>query len=170
MNNDETYTGSGDLTFNLVAGKKLFFEARVKLTEPTANEANIVVGLNATLAANLMQDNGAGPASSIDQILLYKLDGEAVWRMSTSDGTTQNLESNIGSFSSGSWQRVGFAAIPADGNNFTVYGFVDDVLGGAVTLDITNVGDLRVVGGVKSGAAEAQTLNWDYVAISGDRP
>src|SRR6185295_1095980 len=62
--NDEFYLASIGESWLFQAAKRLWFEAKIELTEAATNASNILVGLSDANGANTLLDNGGGrPAS-----------------------------------------------------------------------------------------------------------
>lgn len=167
--NDETYISSMHEIFKFETNKNFFFEARVKLTEANTDDANIIIGLSDTVAADSLVDNGAGPMASYDGVVFFKVDGGTVWQFETSNAGTQNTNTNIGSFTSGSWHKLGFFYDYNDGVTAIVTPFLDGVAGTAKNLTIAGLAEMHVLMGVKAGDTNAETLLVDYVHALKDR-
>lgn len=142
---------------------KIYFEARVKITEANTtddDDANVFVGLTADTAATAvpMQAAEAGP-TAVDHIAFWKLGGGTVWQYGTSDGSTQDTGSTGVTRVSGSWVRLGFIA---DVNQVVFY---VDGLKVATVADAADIPDqeMHIVFHVKNGAAGAQILDVDWV-------
>jgi hypothetical protein len=167
--NDETYVGSIYQSWKFDTDKHLWFNIRLKLTEANTDDANIIAGLSDTFGADLLQDNGAGPAASFDGAVFYKLDGGSVWRFLTSNAASQNDASNVGSFSDGNFQSLAFHYDPNDGVTAKVTPYVDGVAKPPLNLTISGLEEMNIVFGVKNGGANAETLQVDYVSVTQER-
>ena len=88
---NESYCHSVAEIFKVAAGKPIRFKARIKASEAgtDGNENNIIIGLSDTVAANFLVDAGAGPPASYDGIVIFKVDGESVFQLETSNATSQ---------------------------------------------------------------------------------
>ena len=148
-------------SWDLANGKELWFEARVKLTEANTDDANILIGLCDTPGADVLKDDGGGPADSYDGIVFAKVDGGTVWQFETSNSTAQTTTADAGDFSSGEWHRVGFHY---DGDT-TVTPYLDGVAGTAHTVSYTGWAEMEFVASVKNGDSNIETLMIDYVKI-----
>lgn len=74
--------------------KPNFFEALVQYTEANTDDANVFIGLSSALGADMMVDNGAGPATSFSGCGFYKTDSDPngnYWKIVVSLGSTQTL-------------------------------------------------------------------------------
>lgn len=86
--NDEAYLGLRNLVFTPAAGKTFVMRARMQYSEVNTDDANVAVGFSSSVAANLLLDDGAGPKSSGTHFLIYKVDGETVWRCQARNQST----------------------------------------------------------------------------------
>ena len=156
-------------------GAACFFEAKFQLTEADTNAANWLIGFQdkAGTTTTTLQDNGAGPAASIDMAAIYKVDGSMFFRYGISRTTAQALTTTTTAFASATDYRLGilYNGMPiTSGGGGRVFFFVNGVLigtaGGAASGD-----ELKIPNGlmyptllVKSGSATGtQTMLVDYM-------
>jgi len=166
---DECYISSVAENWLFSTTKKLFFEARVKLTEANTDDANIIVGLSDTVAADSLRDAGAGPMQSYDGAVFFKVLDEAVWQFEASNAAVQDTEASIGAFSDGAWQTLGFLYDYNDGVTATITPYVDGVAGTAVSLTIAGLAEMHILLGVKAGGGNEEALLVDYVHVVTER-
>lgn len=162
--NDETYVDSVNEAFLAAQGKTITFEARVKCND-TGDEANLIVGLSAAVAANHLQDNGGGPPASYDGIVFFKVDGGTVWQGEVSVAGTQGTDTNVGAFSDNAWQTLRFVCQFTSSTSATAEFFVDGVSGGSLTFTYTGQTEMQVVLGAKNGGSNHIQLLVDYVRV-----
>jgi len=167
--NNESYVSLKSEAFKFQTNKRLFFEARVKLTEANTDDANIIVGLSDTVAANSLVDDGAGPMASYDGAVFFKVDGGTVWQAECSNAATQTTDTSAGTFTSGSWHRLTIWYDYNDGTTANVYFYVDGTLGATLTLTISGLEEMHVLLGAKAGGANAEALLVDYVHVACER-
>lgn len=167
--NNETYIASIAECWKFQADKRLFFEARVKLTEANTDDANIIVGLSDTVGADSLLDDGAGPMASYDGAVFFKVDGGTVWQAETSNAGTQDTDTNAGAFTSASWHKLSIYYDYNDGTTAQVYFYVDGVLGATLDLTIAGLEEMHILLGAKAGDANAETLLVDYVHVAAER-
>lgn len=167
--NDEGYIGTINECWDFQVDKRLFFEARVKLTEAATDDANIIVGLSDTCAADSLLDDGAGPMASYDGALFFKVDGGTVWQSEISNAGTQDTDTDAGAFTSGSWTTLSIFYDYNDGVTAKVYFYVDGVLGATHDMTITGMAEMNILLGVKAGGAHAETLLVDFVRVVAER-
>lgn len=154
--------------FKLVAGKPIWFAARVTLTQAATNAANFVFGISSVVDNTLMGDNGAGPPASYSGALFYMVDGSLALNFETSNGSAQVSQSLI-TTTSGRVYQVGFHADSGDGTTALVTPWVYDETAGTRTvgtphkLALASLAAGSVVFGVKAGSTSAETLKVDYI-------
>jgi hypothetical protein len=169
VDNNESYISSQHEIFKFETDKRLFFEARVKLTEANTDDANIIVGLSDTVAADSLLDDGAGPMASYDGVVFFKVDGGTKWQFESSNAGTQDTETDVGDFSDATWTKLGFLYDFNDGVTANITPYVDGVAGTAVTVTIAGLEEMHILLGAKAGGGNAETLLVDYVHVIQDR-
>lgn len=163
--NDEFYLASIGESWLFQVAKKLWFEAKVEVTEAATNAANWIVGLTDANGANALLDNGAGPAASYSGAVFFKVDGSLVLQFETSNAGTQVTNATAGTVVSGAAVRVGFAYEYNDGVTGYVTPYVDGVAGTRHSITIASLTEMNAIIGVKAGTAAAQALKVDYIQI-----
>ena len=166
---NESYVSSEHEIFKFATNKRLFFEALVSLTEANTDDANIIVGLSDTVAANSLLDAGAGPMASFDGAVFYKLLDGAVWRAMTSNAVGQADDANAGAFVSATSYKLTMFYDYNDGVTASVTFYVNGVLGATLDLTIAGLEEMHILLGVKAGGANAETLLVDYVHVAVER-
>lgn len=154
--------------FKFASGKKLWFEAKFKLTEANTNESAWWFGLTDTLTTGGLQADAAGPLASYDGALIWKDEATMAIDFETSNAGTQATTTNIATFVSGNETRVGFyfdgtattstitPYVDVDGNGF--------VAGTAQDITLAGLEEMHLVWGVKAGPSDgAETLQVDYI-------
>ena len=178
--NDEAYVESANEVFKFAADKPLLFEARVQFTEANTDDANILVGLMDAVAANSLQDNGAGPPASYSGAVFFKVDGGTVWQTETSLSTTQttneltstnvnNLSKKSQTAGGSAYQVLRIEYMPYSSTNAYVTFFVDGVAVAQHDYVFTSATEMQIALGVKNGGANLETLNVDYVVCTQER-
>lgn len=151
--------------FCVSAGKRLFFEARVKLAEANVDDINIFVGLTEGTPADAvpMLNNGGGVADD-DHIGFYKADGGTVWLAKTGDGAAAYESTSVGTRGT-DWVRLGFIATPAQ-----VDFYIDGQKVATHSTTLPTADELmHLVIGCKAGGGNAETLLLDWVKIVQER-
>lgn len=171
--NDYSAYASANEVFKFTAGKKLWLEARVKVSEATVLESTWWVGLTDTLTTGGMQANAAGPLASYDGALFWKTPETAMTlNFETSNAGTQNTLSAFATSVTNTWTKVAFFFDGID----TVYPYaaVNDsdtwVQYTGQSLTLTGLEEMHVVFGIKAGpTAAAETLQIDYIFVAQER-
>jgi len=167
--NDYAAYSSVSEVFKFAAGKELWFEARFKLAEATVNDSAWWFGLSDTLTTGGLQANAAGPLASYDGALIWKDEDAMLVNFETSNAGTQATTSNIATFVTDTWTKVGFYF---DGTATTgvITPYVDVgagwVAGTAQNITLSGLEEMHAVFGVKAGpGGGAETLQVDYIKI-----
>lgn len=153
------------------AGKRLWFEARFKLTEATTNDAAYWFGITDTLTTGGFQTGASGPLADYDGILIWKDEDSMTLDFETSNATTQNTTSAMATVVTNTWTRVGFYFDgTATTSVVTPYYEVTGVAGAAMlpgtpqNLTLASMTGGKLVFGVKAGpGGAAETLLMDYI-------
>lgn len=174
VNNDETYIKGTKEVFLFAADKPLVFEARVKFTEGSTDDANILVGLANAVAANHLQDDGAGPPASYSGAVFFKVDGGTVWNCETSISTTQtttelsatnaNNISKTAQTAGGAYQTLRIEFLPYSSTKADVRFYIDGTLVARHDFTFTSATEMQICFGIKNGAdTTVEALLVDYV-------
>lgn len=161
--------------FGLEAGKPLWFEARIQLTEAQVNKANYAIGLAETADQTFMQNDGAGPLANSDHIVWFKRDSNMFLEFESSLAAAQVTRADVLAHVTAHVYRLGFYCKPASATTFTVYPwYLDETAGGspvfstalATTLTLTGWGPAQAFFTVKNGATGAEeSIDVDYIRI-----
>ena len=178
--NDEAYITSTNEIFLVAAGKPVYIEARLQFTEAATDDANVIFGVAQEAGANILVDNGAGLATTMDGAAFYKVDGGTRWQVGSSNATSQTT-SDTGSTAGGaSYQTLAIAIQPVTSVDAEVYFWIDESGGSDLiacrtnganprtpsikhNLTITGLLEMHVVCGAKAGGANAETVLVDYI-------
>jgi len=173
---DEAYVHSNLEQFQLRAGKQLFWQARVKLTESATNKANFCVGMSENVGAEHMLDAGAGPPVTYDGMCWYKRDSNMFIEFETSLAGAQVTAADIAAHVSGTWYEFGAWCKPNTATTFTVFpyyriGTANGVLRALNThaLTLTAHGEMEAYFGVKAGSAVEEYIEIDYFWVCQER-
>lgn len=153
------------------SGKKLWFEARFRLSEATTNESTWWFGFSDTLTTGAFQANAAGPLASYDGALIYKTPETALTvNFEVSNAGTQSTLSEFATSISNTWHRAGFYH---DGTGFLTpyfYNGTSWTTGTTQSLSLSGLEEMHLVAGVKAGpTAAAETLQIDYWKVVAER-
>lgn len=161
--------------FLFAAGKRLWFEARFKLTEATVNDSAWWFGLTDTLTTGGFQANAAGPLASYDGALIWKDEDALLLNFETSNAGTQATSSSMATVTSGTWNRVGFyfdgvATTSTITPYYNVSGGWDLTKGTPQNITLSGLEEMHMVFGVKAGpGGAAETLSVDYIGCWQER-
>lgn len=103
--NDETYVKTTGRLFKFADDKPGGCYLEGVFTDVGTNNGNWIIGFMEALAANYLQDNGAGPPADYDGAVFFKVDGGTNWCVETSIGTTQKTHTTDITATSASKQR-----------------------------------------------------------------
>lgn len=177
--NNEVAFATTNKPFLWASEKPVLFETRIQFTEANTSAANVCVGFSSVMnTANMMLDDGAGPAASFSGAVLYKLDGGTVWRLRTSTGTTNTDSVSTTTAGGSSYQtlRIEVRQGSTGASGLEVVAYVDGVqLVDSNNKPIkqyatyTSAVNMQVGNYLKAGSATSETLLTDYVDADGLR-
>ena len=157
-------------SFLFLAGKKLWFEVRFKLSEATVNESAWWFGLTNTLTTGGIQANALGPLGTYDGALISKIEGTMAIDFETSNDTGQaTAAGDGGTFVSNTWTTVGFyfdgtATTSTIRPYYNVAGGTTLAPGVAKNITLSGLEEMHLIAGVKAGPTNgAETLQIDYI-------
>lgn len=148
----------------------MIFESRVQFTEVNTDDANVAVGLADAAAANLLSDDGGGDNINSSGALIFKVDGETVWRCACENNGTIRETQSVQTAGGASYQTLRIEVRAVDGTNLEICYFLDgkpltDSNNRPIkhTLAYASATEMRLVAGyLKAGGANSETLNVDY--------
>jgi hypothetical protein len=141
-------------SFAFAAGKKLWFEARFKVSDAT--QSDFVMGLQGT---------DTTPLDTSDGVFFLKADGSTSVSLVVEASSTATTTSSVATVANDTFVRLGFWY---DGDA-AVYYFVNGALGGKSVTTNLPTADLRVSFGIQNGEAVAKTMTIDYVFVAKER-
>lgn len=170
--NNEVAIGTAQKNFKDLAGKPLVCEALIQFAEPATNTANVVFGFCSVITtANTLVDNGGGMVTTYDGHVIYKVDGETVWRCGSSRGTTQYSTTSTTTAGGSSPQKLRIETQMEDSTTCTTRYYVDDVQlrdsnGVPIvhTQLLASAAAMQVGLAAKTGSANALSVYADYIA------
>lgn len=162
--NDEIYLLHNNEPFKFAADKPIYAAARIQFSEANTNDANVAFGLMNAVAANSIQDNGAGPKADYSGATIYKVDGETVWRCQNSVGTTQKTTTTTTTAGGSSYQTLEIEVIPQTSSKFDVVFRVDgEEVAKHKDQALGSPTEMTVFVGVKNGDTNLETLVVDWI-------
>lgn len=157
--NDESYCISSGEVFKFTSGKKMWFEARLRVDEANTDDANVIVGLMDAAGADALKDDGGGAPDSYDGAVFLKVDGTLAWQFETSNATAQVTNAAVGTYTDDTFVRLGFYF---DGvSKITPY--VNGVAKTAHTISLTGLEEMHLFFGIKAGGANEESIEIDYI-------
>mgnify|MGYP001613328355 FL=1 len=162
MDNDEVYVKSSDEAFLFAAGKPLHFKCRAKIVEANTDDINAMIGIANAVAADHLQDNGAGPLASYSGACFFKVDGGTVWQAESSVGGTQVTDTDVGTRDT-SYHVFEILFAPTSTTAATVYFILDGALVASNAMTFTGATEMQICLGVKNGGANPEVMTVDYV-------
>jgi hypothetical protein len=141
-------------SFRFAAGKKLWFEARLKVSDAT--QSDLTVGLQIT---------DTSPLDVTDGVFFIKADGSTAVTLRVEKNNTASTAS-VGNMADDTFITLAFYY---DGVSQVQYA-VNGVVGGAVaTTNLPDDEDLTVSFALQNGEAVAKTMTVDYIFVAKER-
>lgn len=170
-NNNECAVVTTNELFDIIADQPISAEGRIQYTEANTDDANVAFGFMDAFGADALLDDGAGPAASFDGAIIYKVDGETVWRCQSSNGTSKTTTVTTATAGGSSYQRLGIDIQDLDGTSAEITFFLDGqpLLDSTFrrpikhTLAIASTTQMDFGFYVKAGSANSETPNVDYL-------
>ena len=146
-------------SYKMAAGKKLWFETRIKSNAATQIDwyAGMAVTEDLTGVADNMAANG---------ILFHKDDGATTIKLASSDNGT-NLQNAAVGVDAAAFIKLGFYFDGAATGSATITPYINGVAGTAISsITYATVAEMSPIFGVRNGdATTQQTLTADYVKV-----
>lgn len=177
--NNEAMVATTNAVYSMADGKGLIFECRAQYAEANTSAANVAFGVSSAAAADLLVDNGAGPATSMSGALIFKVDGGTAFKCVSSKSTTQTISTSTLTAGSASYQvfrveirQVGDTAQDVAEATFWVdqgnglLQLIDSTTARPIkhTVTYTSAAAMKACAYVKAGSASSEVLTVDYVA------
>ena len=181
VDNAEAYLYTNEV-FLPVAGSAIEATVKLEFAEAATDDANVMVGFMDAIAANALQDNGAGPKATFDGAVLYTVDGGTNWVGLASQDTTKVTKTTdtVAGRSTAQTLRVlidvktlteaevSFFVDTTGSNNLTQ--MAEDGVSARVplikhTIDLTTLTEMAFVVGVKAGGANSEVVTVDLVSL-----
>jgi len=167
---DQFFLHTTNELFGLEAGKHLWWECKVTLTEVSGVTANYMFGLQEDCQLDDLQDAGAGPAANYDGIVWFKVDSDMYFNFETALAAAHTTSVNYVPHVSGNTYRFGAWCVPNSLTSYIVYpwysiGAARGVLGigQAQNLTLTGHGPMQAFIACKTG--DVGGLTEEYIDI-----
>lgn len=175
--NDETYLKTTKEMFLFKNDCPLIVECRLSFAEAATDDANLAFGLADAVAANTLQDNGAGPPASYSGAMFFKEDGQTLWSTESSIAGTQNTvqltaansyDRNAWTAGNSAFQTLRIESRPIDSVYHDVLFYIDQGNGMQLVAkhsrrSYTSATEMNLFLGMKNGGSTEDTCNVDYI-------
>lgn len=153
--NDNDFFQKVGESFRFESGKKLFFEARFKVSDAT--QSDVVIGLQITDTA---------PLDVTDGVFFIKADDAATVDLRVEKNNTATTSSAVATMANDTFIRLGFYYDGVD----AVFAIVNGVAQARLaTTNLPDDEDLTISFGIQNGAAAAKTMTVDYIWAAKER-
>lgn len=171
VDNNECGTATTNKPFKFAVDKPLLYETRIQYAEAATNAMNACVGFSSVMnTADMLLDNGAGPAASFSGAIIYKLDGATVWRFRTSIGATNTDTASQHTAGGAAYQVLRIEVREAGGTMEATPWLNDaqmlDANGRPIKHSFLPTSAAAMQAGIyiKAGSGSSETLLCDYIA------
>ena len=142
-------------SFRFESGKKLFFEARFKVSDAT--QSDLAIGLQIT---------DTTPLDITDGVFFIKADGSTSVSFSVEKNNTATTTTAVATMADDTFITLGFNY---DGGSVMQYCVNGVVAGTAVTTNLPDDEDLAISFALQNGEAVAKTMTVDYIFVAKER-
>lgn len=142
-------------SFRFASGKKLFFEARFKVSDAT--QSDVVIGLQIT---------DATPLDVTDGVFFIKDDGSTSFALRVEKNNTATATTSVATLADDTFITLGFYYDGASAIEYSVNGVVK---GTSVTTNLPDDEDMTVTFAIQNGEAAAKTMTVDYIFVAKER-
>lgn len=125
--NDEVYIATANQLFQFAVNRPIFGICRLKFTETASGIYNAAFGFMNSVGANSIIDDGGGVKVSGSTLAIHKIDGETVWRCTSSCNGVSTTTKSTKTATSTDFQVLEIDCVDAnDNSNMTVCYYVND--------------------------------------------
>lgn len=142
-------------SFRFASGKKLFFEARFKVSDAT--QSDLAIGLQIT---------DTTPLDITDGVFFIKADGSTSVSFSVEKNNTATTTTAVATMANDTFITLGFNY---DGGSVMQYCVNGVVAGTSVTTNLPDDEDLTISFALQNGEAVAKTMTVDYIFVAKER-
>lgn len=158
--------------FSVAAGKPFSIAAYCKFAEGNTNAANVLIGVHSGTPSSALADNGGGPPSSYSGFAFFKADGDTVWSVESSNGSTQvttqltataSLDKVAKTAGSSSYVLFEIDVIPKTSTLCDVIYKIDGVTVAKHTDFVyTSIAAMAGLVAIKAGSGTAESIRTDF--------
>jgi len=153
--NDADFFNKVGESFLFASGKKLWFEARFKVSDAT--QSDFVMGLQIT---------DTTPLDVTDGVFFTKADGSTAASLVVEKNNTATTTASVATIADDTYVRLSYF-YDGDAN---IYYYVDGVLqGSSVTTNLPDDEALTISFGIQNGEAAAKVMTIDYIVAAKER-
>ena len=178
--NNEAMVKSTKKNFTIANYRPIVGDFLIQWSEANTDDANVFAGFSSAAAANLMVDDGAGPATSMSGFGIFKVDGGTVWKVISSISTTQTITTSTATAGGSTAQHLRVECVPVSSTVCEVSFYVDgkplyDAAQTSRNVPIkhsftyTGAAAMNAVVYVKAGGSNSEVLNLDYAFVAQTR-
>ncbi len=142
-------------TFKFQAGKKLWFKARIQVSDAT--QSDFVLGLQIT---------DTTPLAVSDGVYFRKDDGDANLDFVVIKDSTATTATAFSTITAATWTELAFYY---DGKSSIRYYKDDAFVGTSVTTNLVDDEELTISFGIQNGEAVAKTMSLDFLLVAKER-
>lgn len=169
IDNNEVYLHSTKELFKFAANKPLLARCRLAFAQAATDDINVAFGLADAVAANHIQDNGAGPVASYSGALFFTIDGGTNWNVEASISTTQTTAeltaansldkvAHVSASGASTYQWLEIESIPYSSTAHNLKYYIDGVHVYAIDHTYTNATEMMLWVGLKLGGATVENV------------
>lgn len=137
--NNECALKSTVEAFKFAADKPIVAGCIATWAEANTDDLNFMFGLMDAIGANAMVDNGAGPKASFSGAVIYKADGDTVWSVRSSIGSSYtDTETSQACHSASTQVTMAISVMPRSSTEIDIV-YLMDPAGGANLQALTDV-------------------------------
>lgn len=180
--NDGAGIGLTNFPLEIRDGCPINFECRINYQEANVNAAIIAVGIAdvfKTSSATVLQNTTGGPVTSFNGAMIFKVQGSTTWKVCTSIGTTQSIDTSTASSVSTSDQILRIEMRPVQNGGLLEVNYwimdVEAINNNAQVIPpkpikhrVSYTNPMANMGAgvcLKNGVVGGETLHLDYVTV-----
>ena len=174
IDNNEVYLHSTKELFKFAANKPLTAVCRLAFAQAATDDINVIFGLADAVAANHLQDNGAGPLASYSGATFFTVDGGTNWNVEASISTTQTTAeltavnsldktAKVSASGASTYQWLKIESVPYSSTNHKLNYFINNAHVYSIDHVYTNATEMMLFVGLKLGGATVENVLVDYL-------
>lgn len=181
--NNEAYLHTSNELFLIAENKPLIVDCILQYAEASTDQANVMFGVMDGIAADALVNDDGGPKSSYSGAVFFKVGGQTLWQVESSDSTTQTTTTTAHTAGGTNPQALRIMINPLNATDAEVtFWFSPNSPNGPNdlfqcrenganprtpnikhTLDYSNATEIAVVVGAKASSANSEVINVDMI-------